>query len=121
MLSLDFDLFLWVSQDEVENNVSELAILIDIKLADLVESLVLDELSKVQLIKHVLETFEVPLAKVLTVACTSNIKTVEGKNDGQNGKRDTLTFSGLNLYEVVPYLCHQIFVVCCKILGTFMI
>jgi hypothetical protein len=45
LLSLDLDFFLWVSQDEVEDNVSELAILIDIKLADLVESLVLDELS----------------------------------------------------------------------------
>lgn len=106
MLSLDLDFFLWISQDEVENNVSELTILIDIKLADLVERLVLDVLSKVQLVKHVLKAFEVPLTKVLTVAGASDIKTVEGENDRQNGKRDTFAFSGLDLYEIIPDLCH---------------
>ena len=45
LLSLDFDLIVWVSQNEVEHNISKLTILIDIKLAYLVESLVLDILS----------------------------------------------------------------------------
>jgi hypothetical protein len=54
-----------------------------------------------KLSEHARESFEITLAKVVTVAGAADVKAAEGENDREHSKGDTLSFSCFDLHEVV--------------------
>ena len=51
--------------------------------------------------EHARESFEITLAKVVTVAGAADVKAAEGEDDREHSQGHTLSFSCFDLHEVV--------------------
>lgn len=58
-------------------------------------------INQAKLREHARESFEITLTKVVTVAGAADVKAAEGEDDGEHSEGDTLSFSCLDLHEVV--------------------
>lgn len=74
------NLFLRIIQDPLEDNLSDISILIDEVFADFVERTVAYMLFYAKEFKEFYETLEIAITKILTIAGAVYIKSPKGKN-----------------------------------------
>ena len=88
-------------KDQICNYVSQITVLVQLHLAEFVEGAVFNVINQPKLSEHARESFEITLAKVVTVAGAADVKAAEGEDDGEHSQGDTLSFSCFDLHEVV--------------------